>query len=35
MKKFIDAKIELISFELTDIIVTSGFRSEDDDLTEE
>ena len=32
MKKFIDAEIEFISFDLKDIIVTSGFNSEDDEL---
>lgn len=37
MKKFVDAKIELISFEMTDIITTSPiidgpFDGEDDDL---
>jgi len=35
MKKFINAEIELISFDSKDIIVTSGFNSEDDDLKEE
>ena len=39
MKKFIDAKIELISFEMTDIITTSPiidgpFDGEDDELNQ-
>ena len=35
MKKFTLAEIELVSFDSEDIIVTSGFKSEDDDFTEE
>jgi hypothetical protein len=35
MKKFVNAEIELISFDSKDIIVTSGFNGEDDDLTKE
>lgn len=31
MKKFINAEIELISFEMTDIITTSGANSGNDD----
>ena len=30
MKKFINAEIELISFEMTDIITTSNFNGEAD-----
>ena len=36
MKKFVNAEIELISFEMTDIITTSGedgsFNGEDDEF---
>ena len=35
MKIFTEARIELISFDLKDIIATSGFNGEDDDLKEE
>lgn len=31
MKKFINAEIELISFEMTDIITTSAFNGEVDE----
>ena len=32
MKKFVNAEIELISFELTDVITTSGFNGEEDEF---
>lgn len=32
MKKFVNAEIELISFEMTDVITTSGFNGEEDEF---
>ena len=35
MKKFVNAEIEIISFEAKDVITTSGFWGEDDEFVDE
>ena len=35
MKKFVNAEIEIISFNVEDVITTSGFWGEDDEFKDE